>query len=176
MNELSTPPNAPNRPEDSALRLSCYFVGCTAFILIGVLMVLEGDIEGWFGIVFFGVALIIRILEPSLQKSQVERTFKAIITDDLVGCENPKGNRRTIQWTDVSRVFLVTTSDGPWAPDVWLYFIGLDDEELPIPTEAEGFSRFFDILGTRLPGFNFEPFIQAGTDDEVYQCWPPAKD
>lgn len=74
-------------------------------------------------------------------------------------------------WTEVTRVVLATTSEGPWYPDKWLFFINTDGEELPIPLEAKGLRRLFPFLETKLPGFDFAPFLLAATDDNLYECW-----
>lgn len=162
--------------DDTTQKLSLWgrLIGIVAsgtFAAIGVILIVADFWFGWVCAVFFGFCAVAILLDPWLPKRKPAKSHRVIITDDTIGCDYPGGEPESIRWEDVTRVVLATTSDGPWVPDMWLFFFSADDKECPIPAEAEGFDRLFDVLAAKLPGFDFEPFVTAGTDDAQYVCW-----
>ncbi len=98
--------------------------------------------------------------------------IRVTLDHDSIQCECPHIELKAMRWSGIERVVLATTSDGPWGqPDCWLMFLSDSGDEMFIPTAAEGFEQVFDAVQKHLPGFDFEPFIIAGTDDAVYECW-----
>jgi hypothetical protein len=146
------------------LVLSAVFVG------IGVLMIADGRSPGWLVAGFFGLCLLVAVFEPWLSKPKVECEYRLVITPDDVACEHPKRAREAIRWEAVERIWLVTTSDGPWRPDQWLLLEG-GHGGCSVPTEAIDFDSIWDELKRRFAGFDYGPLIRGGTDDARHLCW-----
>lgn len=153
-----------------------FFVSRTGMVLAssvlvmgGVLMIRDGDPRGWGCVLFFGACGVAVMFLP-LVDGRGTPSFRLTI-DDAGMTLASRGRVEGIRWDEVQRIVLATTSDGPWLPDVWLIFIPDGGTVFAVPTEAEGFEPLFDVLSSRFPGFDFEPFIFAGTDDADYPCW-----
>jgi len=93
------------------------------------------------------------------------------LPDLEVVCERPDGKVERVAWADLQKVEVFTTSDGPYAPDVfWL----LDGTEggCAIPQGATGESQLLERLWA-LQGFDMGAFIKAMTcvSDKRFLCW-----
>lgn len=82
----------------------------------------------------------------------------------------PMASGQCIRWDAVSEIRLVTTSGGPWQPDVWLLFVG-DSGGCSVPTEAEDFDRLWPELSKRFPGLDYQAIIAAGTAESQKTIW-----
>jgi hypothetical protein len=129
--------------------------------------------------VLFAIACLIAIgyVFGKLRKwpKQVHETtpggpYTLTITANEIACEHPKRDRESIRWDDVTEIRLVTTSDGPWQPDVWLLFVG-DSGACSIPTEAKEFDRLWPELNKRFPGLDYQAILAAGTTDSQKIIW-----
>jgi hypothetical protein len=140
------------------------------FTAEGVWMIASGNSTGWGLAGFFGLCLLIAIFEPWFSRSQVSSEYRLLITQDEAACEHPKRPRESIRWEEVTRIWYVTTSDGPWYPDQWILLEG-DNVGCSFPTEAIGFDAMWDVFKQRFAGFDYEPLIHGGTDDARHLCW-----
>jgi len=72
--------------------------------------------------------------------------------DRGVTCRGPNGLTESVTWDDLRTVLIRTTSDGPFADDVFWFLMGSEGE---------------------CPGFNDEALIQAMScpDDAKFVCW-----
>ena len=151
------------------MRLFTLVVSAT-FSAIGIWMVTSGESFGWLVAGFFGLCLLVAIFEPRLAPRRSASEYSLSITADGIACEHPKRERESIRWEDVSRVWYVTTSDGPRLPDEWILLEG-DEGGCSFPTEARGFDGIWEELKIRFPGFRYEPLVRGGTDDAKHLCW-----
>jgi hypothetical protein len=93
-------------------------------------------------------------------------------TDEGVTWQPPGGEPRTIPWTQLQRVDVVTNDLGPFASDVhWLLHSA--DVQMMIPQGATGERELLGRL-QQLPGFDNDALIRAmgSTDNAVFPCWP----
>ena len=106
-------------------------------------------------------------LEPEVR-------FVVRLSDSEVLCERPDGKVERVGWADLQKVEVVTTSDGPFAPDVFWVLHGADGG-CAIPQGATGDSQLLKRLQT-LPGFDNQAFIEAmsSTEDRRFLCWQRA--
>jgi hypothetical protein len=146
------------------LLVSALFVAC------GVVMIVDGRRDGWLVAGFFGLCLLAAVFEPWLPKPDGSSGYRLVITPDEVACEHPKRPREAIRWDDVTRIWYVTTSDGPRVPDEWIVLEG-ESRGCSFPTEAIGFDGIWDELKQRFAGFNYGPLIHGGTNDARHLCW-----
>ena len=147
------------------------------FVAEGVWLVALGESFGWLLAGFFGLCLLVAILEPRLRRRQTPSKYRLLITTDEIACEHPKRKREAIRWEDVSRIWYLTTSEGPWLPDEWVLLEG-ENGGCSFPTEVSNIAAFWDELKERFPGFDYQPIIRGGTDDAKHLCWerqPPSR-
>ena len=55
---------------------------------------------------------------------QPEQAYTVTISDEGVTCRRPNGVVESVRWDDLHGVLLQTTSDGPFAPDVFWILVG----------------------------------------------------
>jgi hypothetical protein len=103
-----------------------------------------------------------------------ESRFIVRLTDTEVACERPDGKTERVAWSDLQRVEVLTTSDGPMFPDVFWLLHGRDGG-CAIPQGATGDKELLERLQT-LPGFDNGKVIEAmgSTSDRRFLCWQRA--
>ena len=93
------------------------------------------------------------------------------VSDTEVVCERPDGKVERVGWGDLEKVEVVTTSDGPFAPDVfWVLHGTVGGCAVPQGATGDG-----DLLARlqALPGFDNNAVIEAmsATSDRRFLCW-----
>ncbi len=96
--------------------------------------------------------------------------YEVTITDQELTCTHPKRPTESIRWDQVREIMLVTTSDGPFSPDVWYVFAG-DGTGCSVPSEAKGFDQLWEVFKSRFPTIDYQAMIAAGTGDEKKVIW-----
>jgi hypothetical protein len=96
---------------------------------------------------------------------------KISFDDVAVSYSPPDGAARRLAWADLQAVEIVTTSDGPFAVDVFWALLS-DGPPLVIPQSADRSGVLLKRL-QELPGFDNHAFIVAmgSTDDARFLCW-----
>jgi hypothetical protein len=93
---------------------------------------------------------------------------------DASGVRRQLGNGTVeqIAWDDLLEVAVVTTSDGPFAEDVFFVLEGTNGTSCVVPQSVPESARLLEVL-QRLPGFDNDTFIRAmtSTGDERFICW-----
>jgi len=140
------------------------------FVVIGTMMISSSTPYGWWVTGFFAFCLLVGIFEPWLPKPYLDSEYRLVITNDEIACEHPRRKREAIAWQDVTRIWCVSTSDGPYVPDHWLLFEG-DNAGCSVPTDAVGFDRVWDQLEQRFAGFDYEPLILTDGTYAKQLCW-----
>ncbi len=100
-----------------------------------------------------------------------ESSYVVQLSDSSVTCTHPTGSVERVEWNDLWQVEIVTTSDGPFAPDVFWLLHG-SNTGCAIPQGATGDRELLERL-QRLPGFRNEVVIEAmsSTEDRRFLCW-----
>jgi hypothetical protein len=84
------------------------------------------------------------------------------------------GSKKSLRWSALTEVCIVTTDKGPHQPDIFWGF-RTEEESMPlfIPQEAQGFPSLAQELPERLPGFNFAKSSEAmgSTQNAVFTVW-----
>ena len=140
------------------------------FVAIGVTATVSGNSDGWLIAGFFGLCLLVAILEPWFSRPFVTCDYRLVMTNDEIACEHPKRLRESIRWEDVNRIWYVTTSDDSRLADEWLLLEG-ERGGCSFPTEAKGFDGIWDELKQRFAGFDYVPLIHGGTNESKHLCW-----
>jgi hypothetical protein len=100
-----------------------------------------------------------------------ESRFVVRLSDSEVVCERPDGTVERVGWDVLQKVEVVTTGDGPFAPDVFWVLHGRDGG-CAIPQGATGDRQMLERLQA-LPGFDNNAVIAAmsSTSDRRFLCW-----
>ena len=116
------------------------------------------------------MSILDRLFGKSKPKNP-EDDFKVTITSELVKIEHPKRKTEQIRWEDINEIRMITTSDGPLMPDVWLALIGADSGCL-IPQGAKGCDSVYEIV-SKYNGFDFQEVIKSmsSAKDEQFILW-----
>lgn len=103
-----------------------------------------------------------------------ESRFIIRLSDSEVVCERPDGRVERVGWSDLQKVEVVTTGDGPFAPDVFWVLYGTSGG-CAVPQGATGDKELLERLQA-LPGFDNQAFIEAmsSTSDRRFLCWQRA--
>ena len=88
-----------------------------------------------------------------------ESRFVVRLSDLEIVCERADGKVEQVRWTDLQKVEVVTTCDGPFAPDVFWILQGTDGN-CAIPQGATGESQLLERLQA-LPGFDNCGLVEA---------------
>jgi hypothetical protein len=93
------------------------------------------------------------------------------LSNSEVVCERPDGTIERVGWDDLQKVEVVTTGDGPLAPDVFWVLHGRNGG-CAIPQGATGDSHLRERLQA-LPGFDDNAVIaaMASASDGRFLCW-----
>jgi hypothetical protein len=94
------------------------------------------------------------------------------IDDHGVRRELPDGKVEQVAWDDLREVAVLTTSDGPFAEDVFFVLAGQDGTGCVVPQGAPESTQLLERL-QRLPGFDNQAIIRAmsSTEDATFVCW-----
>jgi hypothetical protein len=100
-----------------------------------------------------------------------EGQFIVIMTERGVACEHPRRKRECVEWDEINEIGILTTDEGPFAPDFWLLLIG-DGKGVSVPQGAKRYEELYDRI-SRFPGFNYESVIKASvsTENARFICW-----
>jgi hypothetical protein len=97
--------------------------------------------------------------------------FVVRIDDIEIACTRPDGTRERIAWADLDRVTILTTADGPFAPDAFWVLTGAAGGCLS-PWGAKGDRELLERL-QHLPGFDDAAVLRAvgSTQPARFECW-----
>ena len=115
-----------------------------------------------------------RHLSEPRARLEPESGFIVRLSESEIVCERPDGKVERVGWADLQKVEVVTTSDGPFAPDVFWVLHGTEGG-CAVPQGATGDSQLLERLQA-LPGFDNGPVIEAMTctSDRRFLCWQRA--
>ena len=114
------------------------------------------------------------VILPLRATRPADPTFWCVAVDsDDEGCVgiSAQGARLPLKFSDLHRIAIRTTDEGPGAEDVfWLLAAG--DQECLIPHGTPGETELFERF-LKLPGFNSQTMIEAMTsaDNAEFECW-----
>jgi hypothetical protein len=118
-----------------------------------------------------------QVLYPERYKSESrpalepESRFIIHLSDSEIVCQRPEGAVERVLWTELQKLELLTTRDGPFAPDAFWVLHGMNSGCV-VPLAATGGEELLKRLQT-LPGFDNGALIEATscTSDRTILCW-----
>jgi len=104
-----------------------------------------------------------------------ESDFVVDVSDDGVSCSRPDGTNESVKWDDLRKVEILTTDEGPYAPDVFWVLCG-STGGCVVPWGATGEKELMDRLQA-LPGFRSDAIVNAASLTTCNQllCWDSAE-
>lgn len=108
-----------------------------------------------------------------LQRSGGSR-WHVTFDDTKIQLTQPNGSISEIAWAQLGCVGIVTTSDGPAAPDLfWLLQPQDRHKNIVIPMGADGEHEFLHAMQARLSGFDNMTVVEAmsSTDQAGFVVW-----
>lgn len=104
-----------------------------------------------------------------------ESDFTVVVSDTDVRCSRPDGSLESVRWNDLQKIEILTTDEGPFAPDVFWVLHGSTDGCV-IPWGATGESQLLDRLQA-LPDFRNDVVMHAAglTTRHRLLCWQRAE-
>ena len=116
-----------------------------------------------------------RVGQPgSRTRLEPESRFIVRLSESEVVCERPDGKVERVAWSDLQKVEIVTTSEGPYVPDVFWVLQGTSGG-CAVPQGATGEKELLHRLQA-LRGFDNGAVIEAMTCvlDRRFLCWQRA--
>jgi len=122
------------------------------------------------GVVLVVLRLIYSPDEEITDSDEEVEPFKVMITPFELACEHPRREREEIPWEEIHEIVLINAQESPPIPPYWLVFVGVD-KGCSVPTEAQGFSRLWDEIEARFPGFDFNAVLEPETGITKKSVW-----
>ncbi|MES2507339.1 MAG: hypothetical protein V4599_11585 [Verrucomicrobiota bacterium] len=100
-----------------------------------------------------------------------ESSYVVVLDEQEIVCNRPDGTQERIAWDNLQKVEILTTEDGPFAPDRFWVLHG-KHSGCVIPQGATGDAKLLAQLQT-LPGFDNGAVIEAmgSTSNATFVCW-----
>lgn len=116
-------------------------------------------------------AMFSRAVDRLWRRGVAPEDIVVTIDDECLRASWPDGPR-SIRWSDIDRLVIVTTGDGPFAPDFWWFFEG-KEHFVSFPMGATGEREIEAILDRRFPGLRDEEMTEAllCTERRKFLCW-----
>lgn len=157
---------------------------CLILSVGGLLPVLagHGDAKAALAAAFFGICTCYYVYDllgrtPKAIASMTRTSdVQVSFTDSTIVATYEGGERRTATWSELSKVGVTTTDEGPFAQDV---FWGLHTGErvaVAYPQDAVGARELFNAMQARLPNFDNQAVIEAmgSTTNAHFVVWERA--
>lgn len=100
-----------------------------------------------------------------------ESSYVVVLDKQKIVCNRPDGTHEQVAWDDLQKVEILTTEDGPFAPDIFWILHGTQSGCV-IPQGATGDAELFAQLQA-LPDFDNAAVIEAmgSTSKATFVCW-----
>jgi hypothetical protein len=131
-----------------------------------------GEVSPWIPLALGGLS-ILYLTAPFLRKRQTETTeFGNDGISQIID-----NSRVTTRWSDVVEVAIVTTSDGPFAEDVFYVLSVSENEGCVVTHESAERLNLLPELHARFPGLDDKKVIEAMgcTSDNKFILWRKSK-
>lgn len=140
------------------------------FVAAGIAL---SDRIPWYYTAFFALcALAGLLMMRGGGTNQPSAAFR--LTVDTEGITLVAGDRREhVAWTDIARVRIVTTDEGPFVTDVFFAIDAKSGGGCVVPHDLAVQSELLDTLQARLPGLDNEAVIAAmgSTERREFTIW-----
>ncbi len=106
--------------------------------------------------------------------SLIEAQFIVSFNSNSISVIDPDGLESSVSIEGLTKIDILTTEDGPWAPDVfWRFFTNEDKAVLIFPGGATGESELLTYLQDNVDGFNSDAVIAAmgSTSLASFELW-----
>ena len=100
-----------------------------------------------------------------------ESDYIAEYDEDEVRCFRPDGTTEKVAWADLTRIYIMTTGDGPTGCD-WYWIFEGKESGCAVPQGAAGEDLLLERIQA-LPDFNNQAILDAApsTSHATFICW-----
>ena len=149
--------------------------GAALLAITGWFSVRHGGLQGGWVLAGFSGCVAMLCALPWLQPAspQPENAAQLLEVDES-GVHRMLADRmESVTWSDLTEVSIVTTSEGPFAEDVFFMLQGAGNSGVLVPQSLAVEHHLLESLQARLPEFNNEAVIEAMgcTDDRRFVVW-----
>lgn len=125
-------------------------------------MIPMGFGRAWSGFVSLLLGRRLQSGGPKPRRLEPEAGIDVVSNGEGIVVAFPGDSPRSLRWGDFGRVFIRTTDEGPWAPDVfWIVEDRTGQSALIFPGGASGEGEALEAMQARLPGFDNAALIKA---------------
>jgi len=166
-----------------------HLLGTLAFAASGLAGIFRGNTGGWWSGAFFvacALALLVALIARKLRSQAVGNVptphgpSSALASDaglfiDEIGVRRIIGDKtEAVRWDEITEALIFTTSEGPFAEDVFFALRGQGQNGVLIPQGLATRHDLLRVLQARLPGLDNAEIIRAMgcTDDARFVIWP----
>lgn len=148
--------------------LTVYFYVAAGFSVVTAFTAWHG-IHGWGMPLTSAVLAALLLLLPNAGPRQ--REFVQI--DEQGVAVQTRSGREHVAWSDLNKVRILTTSEGPWIEDVYFLLETADGHGCAVPHEAAVRTRLLEELQARLEGVRDDKIIEAMgcTNNDSFTIW-----
>lgn len=107
----------------------------------------------------------------------IEAQFVVSFDNDIISVIDPDGKESIVPIKNLTKIDILTTEDGPWAPDVfWRFFIDDNDAEIVFPGGATGETKLLTFMQENFKNFDSDAIIKAmgSTSLAAFKIWEHA--
>ena len=81
--------------------------------------------------------------------------------------------RDEVHWDDVTRAYIITTSDGPWGEDVFFVLEGTEGKGCVVPHDAAVRTKLLEEMQARFDGIDNRKVVEAmgSTSRATFTIW-----
>ena len=97
-----------------------------------------------------------------VEQEKAHSAFSITITSEYVQIDHPKRKPERICWDDIVEIWIITTDDGPFLPDVWLALCGTNSGCLIPDEDHDDYMKVYDIV-SKYEGFDFQNVVNAAS-------------
>ena len=154
-------------------------IGCALTLAIASLAgVARGDAKDWWTFAFFALCVLMLLAAPTLRARREQALAKAAprLIIDSIGVRRVTAETiEAVGWDELSEVWIVTTSAGPFMDDVFFVLHGAGENGIVIPLELAVEHKLLNALQARLPDLDGAAIVSAMacTADARFVIWPP---
>lgn len=107
----------------------------------------------------------------------IEAQFLVSFDNENISVIDPDGKDSIVPIKNLTKIDILTTEDGPWAPDVfWRFFIDDNDAVMIFPGGATGESELLTFMQDNFKNFDSVAVIKAmgSTSLATFKIWEHA--
>ena len=134
-------------------------IGCAVFAVLSFLVALDGGMPWWAGV--FWIVGFLALLLPGAKRLIDEVEITDLGVTRRFGPWLGKKREERVLWSELTRVEILTTDEGPFTEDFFFLLEGRDGAGVAVSNGLAAKHDLVAILQRRLPGLDGKALIEA---------------